>query len=124
MGDFKENVFKVDILTGTGGSWDLGSFLENSFDTLGTWGSRFVMIIGIICLVFAVWQIATGLWSHGKKQTNWFISIVLLLVGGVLSASTGFEFVKTIAGGGRKTIEDLGGGAILLFEYSKFFFFK
>lgn len=115
------NVFKVDILTG---AWDLGSFLENSFDTLGKWASSFVMIIGLICLTYAVWQIATGLWSQGKKQTNWFTSILLLLVGGVLSAATGFEFVKTIASGGQKTIEDLGGGAISLFEYSKFYFFK
>lgn len=112
----------LNVLTSTG--WDLGSFLENSFVTLGTWGASFVMILGIICIIYAVWQIATGLWSHGKKQTNWFVAILLLIVGGTLSATTGFEFVKTIAGGGRKTIEDLGGGAILLFEYSKFFFFK
>ncbi|OMF76772.1 hypothetical protein [Paenibacillus glucanolyticus] len=121
MDTLKESVYKVDFLTG---AWDLGSFLENSRETLGVWGNSFVMLIGLVALVYAVWQIVTGLMSQGKKQTNWFISILLLIVGGVLSASTGFEFVKTIAGGGRKTIEDLGGGTILFLDYWKYYFFK
>ncbi|MGC6586664.1 hypothetical protein ACPV3A_17055 [Paenibacillus sp. Dod16] len=117
----KENVFKVDYLTG---AWDLGSFLENARETLGVWGSSFIMILGVLALIYSVYQIVTGLWSQGKKQTNWFVVILLLIVGGVISVPTGFEFVKDIAGGGRKTIEDLGGGTILFLDYWKYYFFK
>ncbi|MEW4426016.1 hypothetical protein AB1I68_00815 [Paenibacillus pabuli] len=108
------------------GDWDLGSFLGNSKTTLTKWAGLAVALIGVICVFIAIWQIASGLMSHGKKQTNWAISIILLIVGGVLSGTEGFKFVQGIAGGGQKTISDLGvpGGAIMLFEYSKFYFFK
>lgn len=105
------------VLGSTSGTWDLRTFLTNSFDTLGEWFSLAIMILGLVAVAFAAWQIVTGLMSQGRKQTNWGLSIGLLLVGGALSATTGFEFIQGIAGGGRKTIEDLGGnaGTILLY---------
>lgn len=105
------------------GDWDLGSFLGNAKTALTGWAGLAVALIGIVCIFISIWQIASGLMSHGKKQTNWAISIILLLVGGVLVAERAFEFVQKIAGGGTKTIQDLGGtGAIMLFEYSKLLF--
>ncbi|MEK4529833.1 hypothetical protein NST38_30990 [Paenibacillus sp. FSL H8-0104] len=108
------------------GDWDLGSFLANARTALTGWAGLAVALIGIVCIFISIWQIASGLMSHGKKQTNWAISIILLLLGGVLVADQAFDFVQGIAGGGKKTITDLGGtgGAIMLFEYSKFYFFK
>lgn len=109
-------MFKVDLLAGAGG-WDLSSFLDNSFGTLGAWFSSAAMIIGIIAIMFAIWQIVSGLMSQGKKQTNWGLALLLLLVGGMLSMASGFEFVKDIAEGGKKTIEELGTGkSIVLFK--------
>jgi len=110
-----------DILTGAAGDWDLRTFLTNSFDTLGEWFSLAIMILGIIAVAYAIWQIVTGLMSHGKKQVNWAVTIILLLVGGALSMATGFDFVRGIAEGGRATIEDLGGQSIVLFQYGKSF---
>jgi hypothetical protein len=105
------------------GDWDLKSFLIKAEKALKEWAGLAVAIIGLACIFVSVWQISSGLMSHGKKQTNWAISIILLLVGGVLVAKEGFEFVQGIAGGGTKTIQDLGGtGAIMLFEYSSYFF--
>ena len=101
---------------GGGSGWDLRTFLENSFDTLGEWFSLAVMILGIVAVAYAIWQIVSGLMSHGKKQVNWAVAIILLLVGGALSMSTGFEFVRGIAEGGQQTIEDLGGQTIVLFS--------
>lgn len=111
---------KVDILTGAG-EWDLRTFLTNSFETLGDWISLAVMILGIVAVAYSVWQIVSGLMSQGKKQTNWAVAIILLLVGGALSMTTGFEFVQGIAGGGKKTIEDLGGQTIMIFQNVKTF---
>ncbi|PAE87726.1 hypothetical protein [Shouchella clausii] len=113
-------VSTVELLAGSGG-WDLRNFLKNSFSTLGDWISLAVMILGIIAVGYAVWQIVSGLMSQGKKQTNWAVAITLLLVGGVLSMTTGFQFVQDIARGGRKTIEDLGGQTITLFYFAKTF---
>lgn len=108
----------IELLTG---SWDLRNFLNNSFSTLGEWFSLAVMILGICAVAYAIWQIVSGLMSQGKKQTNWAIAIILLLVGGALSMTTGFQFVQNIASGGRKTIEDLGGQTIIMFQYAKMF---
>lgn len=102
------------------GDWDIGSFLTNSSETLRTWFNAGLLVLGLVAIVYATWQIVSGLMSHGKKQVNWAVSIILLLVGGVLASTTGFDFMQGIAGGGKKTIEDLGtGGTIMLFEYAK-----
>lgn len=112
----------LDVLVlGASTSWDLRTFLENSFSTLNDWFRLAVMILGLVAIGVAVWMITTGLMSNGKKQTNWGIAVVLLLVGGTLSMTTGFEFVREIASGGRKTIEDLGTGVIHLLPYLKSF---
>lgn len=110
----------IELLAGSGG-WDLRSFLTNMFNTLGDWISLAVMILGIVAVGYAIWQIVSGLMSQGKKQTNWAVAIMLLLVGGALSMTTGFEFVQSIASGGRKTIEDLGGQTITIFSFTKSF---
>lgn len=96
--------------------FDVGTFLSNSGTTLGTWFSLASIIIGLVAIIYAIWQIASGLMSHGKKQVNWFITIILLFFGGVLTLGTGggFDYIKGIAGGGKQTIEDLGGGMIVL----------
>jgi len=110
----------IELLAGSSG-WDLRSFLTNMFNTLGDWISLAVMILGIVAVGYAIWQIVSGLMSQGKKQTNWAVAIMLLLVGGALSMTTGFEFVQSIASGGRKTIEDLGGQTITIFSFTKSF---
>lgn len=113
----------VEFLTatanGAAGDWDIGSFLTNSSETLRVWFNAILLIVGLVAIAYATWQIVSGLMSHGKKQVNWAVSIILLLVGGVLASTTGFDFMQGIAGGGKKTIEDLGGGTIMLFEYAK-----
>lgn len=92
------------------GAWDLSSFLKNSATTLHTWFSLAILILGVTAVAYAAWQIVSGLMSHGKKQTNWAVAIILLIVGGALSASGGFDFVQKIASGGKQTISDLGNG--------------
>lgn len=100
--------------------WDLGNFLQNSTSTIRTWGGYFFMLLGVVLMIVAIWQIGSGLMSHGKKQVNWAMSIIMLLIGGVLAASSSFAFVEQIAGGGRKTIEDLGRGGLMVWQNIKF----
>lgn len=101
---------QVLVAASTNAKWDLTSFLSGSFKTLGTWINMAIMIVGLVAVGYAVWQIISGLISHGKKQVNWAVTIILLVVGGVASTSTGFQFFRDIAEGGKDTIDDLGSG--------------
>ena len=91
-------------------AWDLGSFLDNAGKTLETWAGYIIVIIGVVCVAVGVYKIASGLISHGKKQVNWPVAIILILLGGALLAG-GWYWVVGIAKGGQQTIEDLGGGS-------------
>lgn len=97
-------------------SWDIGSFLQNSSNTLKKWGGYLIILIGVVMVVISAYQVFTGLASHGKKQTNWFVVVLLLIIGGAFMIG-GFDFVSRIAEGGQKTIEDLGTGAGTILPY-------
>lgn len=99
-------------------AWDITSFLTNSATQLRTWGGLIMILIGVIMIIVAVYQIATGLMSHGKKQTNWVVAILLLLIGGALASFAGandaWNWVGNIAEGGKTTIDDLGSTILML----------
>lgn len=90
-------------------AWDFGAFLQNATNTLRTWGGYGIVLIGVVMIIIGVYQIAKGFISHGKTQTNWFIAIALLVLGGALMVG-GWAWVAEIASGGKKTIDDLGNG--------------
>lgn len=90
-------------------NWNLMQLLTNSKTYAVAIGGGIITLIGVILMIVAGVQIATGLMSHGKKQTNWVIVIVMLIVGGVFTWG-GFTQLAKIASGAQKTIEDLGTG--------------
>lgn len=94
-------------------AWDLGTFLQNAKKTIETWGGYFIMLLGVIMVIVAVYQTAKGLISPQKAQTNWLIVAALLILGGALTAG-GYTWISGIASGGKKTIDDLGGGGVIL----------
>ena len=90
-------------------AWDIGTFLQNATKTIKQWGSYLIILIGVVLIIVSIWQIAKGLISHGKGQTNWAVAIIMLIIGGALMAG-GFGLVSTIASGGGQTINELGAG--------------
>ena len=94
--------------------WSIDSFLTNLVGKLKTWGNLIMILVGVVMVIAAVWQIGTGLMSNGKKQINWVVSIALLLLGGALasfglSGNGAWNWVSGIAEGGKTTIDELGG---------------
>lgn len=89
------------------GSWDLTSFLSNATNQVQTWGGAFLTLVGVVGVVWASFQIISGLMSQGKKQVSYGTNAILLLVSGALVA-TGIDLVLEISKGGQQTIQDLG----------------
>lgn len=96
-------------------TFDIEVFMTNATAKLKEWGGALLILIGVVMMVVAIWQIAKGLIQHGRAQTNWAIAIILLILGGALASfgagSDAFGWLSGIAAGGKNTIEDLGGGS-------------
>ena len=85
-------------------AFDLGKFFSNLTYQAGQWAGYFVAFLGLVLMVIAVVQIVKGFASHGRGQTNWLMTIAMLLVGGFM-----FAGIKTFAAIGSETIQSLGG---------------
>ena len=88
------------------GAWDLTSFLTNAYKQVGEWGNILIVVSGV-----KIWRNFTS--ESAQRQPRWGMTICGLLVGGALSISSGWTLLNDIAQGGQKTIQDLGGGAIV-----------
>lgn len=106
MGLLVEGLNRANYLA-SGSGWDLTSFLDSSKEQVTQWGGAFLMLVGVVGVIWAAFQIISGLMSNGKKQVSYGTQTILLLVSGAL-ATTGISLVMDIAAGGQKTIEDLG----------------
>lgn len=99
-------------------TFDITAFGTNLYKMLREWGNILVIIIGVVMMIVAVWQIAKGLIQHGKAQVSWAVAIALLIIGGALASfgatsladpdNGAWGWIEKIASGGRTTIEDLG----------------
>lgn len=94
--------------------WDLVSFFNNARDYAGYAGGGLIALLGTIMVIWGVVQLARKLLGgQNAQQIGWFSVIMLLLIGGALTVG-GFVWVFSIAEGGKTTIDDLGGGFIML----------
>lgn len=99
-------------------TFDITAFGTNLYTMLTRWGNILIIIIGVVMMLVAIWQIAKGLIQHGKAQVSWAVAIILLILGGALASfgvggisgdSTGaWDWLMDIAKGGKNTIDQLG----------------
>ena len=99
------------------GDFSVGMLLQNGTTTIKTWGGYFIILLGVVMVIAAVWQIAKGLMNQGKGQTNWATVVLLFIIGGAFMVG-GFGFAESISSGGRKTIEELGSGTTAAIYYN------
>lgn len=90
--------------------WNLGQMLGAIQQTILNYGKVIVAIIGLVMVLVAVYQIAKNLISHGKGQTNWVVTFALLIVGGALMVTSGWDSIVRIARGSNNTLDSLGTG--------------
>lgn len=80
-----------------GSGWTLGHFANSSKDLAANVGAAACMILGAIMIVVALVKVATGLLSHGKKQTEW-VPILVLFVAGCLFVGASAIIKQTVKG--------------------------
>lgn len=93
--------------------WDLVSFFDNARTYVGTAGGGLLTLMGTVGVVWGGVLLIKKLMASQQDQTSWIKIIGLILIGGALMVG-GFSLISNIAAGGRTTIEDLGGGMVLL----------
>lgn len=93
-------------------AWDLVSFLENAGEYVKIAGGALLILMGVAALVWGGVLLLKKLMSGMQNQDSWLKIIGLMIIGGAIAVG-GFSLIFTIGSGGKKTIEDLGGGTFL-----------
>lgn len=89
--------------------FDITGFLKGLRNSLGVWGSIIMGILGAAALIVAAYQVVSGLISHGKKQTNWFVTIGLIIVGAMFVGWALGDFANFIGSDTINNIKDESG---------------
>lgn len=92
-------------------AWDLVSALRNAGNYVGKLGSAAVIMLGFILILVGAWKLAMKLINGEKSRESWGMIVALIVIGGAF-AYGGWKMFTGVASGGKKTIEDLGSGAI------------
>lgn len=104
-----------------GGKFSIGNFLNGLNASLFNWGQVIVVIIGVVMVIVGVFNIAKGLMSGGRAQTNWVMNLVLFFVGGAIAFGGGWGLVKDVSAGGSDTIYEManGGAASIVMDVNE-----
>lgn len=95
------------LATNNGGSGSITNILKSASDTASTWGRYFLVVLGIVMVIYGVYQIGKGMMSGGRGQTNWVMAIGCLILGGALAVSGGWKFVVNIAQGSGNELNEM-----------------
>lgn len=95
---------------GDSGSKGLSQFFGALTESVQGYVRIIIMLIGIVMVGFGVYQIAKNLISHGKAQTNWFVTIALIVFGGIFMLSSGFSVLRSFTDATKSTVSDLSQG--------------
>lgn len=101
------------LFGGVTANWDLGSALENGTEYIKYLGAGFLTLMGVIGIIYGGYLLVKKLMAGQQNQDSWVKIVLLIIVGGALSVS-GFDLISEIASGGKTTIEELGGGTIIV----------
>ena len=98
--------------------WNLVSLIENAKAYLGVAGGGLVTLIGLLIVIWAVVLIAKKFLGGQSSQGESWVKIALMIIIGGAILSGGLVLITDIASGGKTTIEELGGGFIVLHAFT------
>lgn len=93
--------------------WDLVSFLENGGNYAQLVGGALLILLGAVGIVWGGVLAIRKLMGGQRNDDSWLKIAALIIVGGAFLTG-GWAFIALVASGGQQTVEDLGGGTVLL----------
>ena len=90
--------------------WTISGFLSALQASVANYVKIIILIIGLVMVGVGIYQVAKNLISHGKGQTNWVVTALLIIVGGTLMLNSGWDVIGNIAGGASTTLDNMGQG--------------
>ena len=88
--------------------WTIDQFLKNLNTSLTGWGRLLVTVLGVAMLIVGIFNIAKGMMGGGRGQVNWVLNIALIVVGGALAFSGGWDLLTNISKGTGESLNSLG----------------
>ena len=88
--------------------FNLGTFFSNLTEKAKEWGGFFIAFLGVILVIWGIVAIVKAFISHGRGQTNWVLSIGMILVGGFLIGASQWDKIQSFLDIGTNTITSLG----------------
>ena len=89
-------------------TFDIGKFFENLGTKSKEWAKWFIIFLGIVLIVWGIVNIVKAFISQGRGQTNWLMTIAMILVGGFLCAISSFDDILKFTKIGSETIKQMG----------------
>lgn len=103
------NFLGFQLSGGGGGGFDLGQFFKNLMEKGKEWGAWFIGFLGVILVIWGIVNVVKAFISQGRGQTNWLLTIGMILVGGFLIGIAGaWDNLQKFLDMGTATINDLG----------------
>lgn len=96
------------------GDFDAIGFLKQLFRWLQQFMIPAIALGGLILIGYSVLKTVKNFTGDERTHTSWMRIFAMLIVGGGMLFG-GLAMLQDLAGGGVKTIEDMGTGGLLLF---------
>ena len=95
--------------------WDIVSLLTNTKSLGKVIGGAVIGLIGVILLIVGGVFVGIKLWGNPQSGVtkSWLIIGLMILIGGAMLTG-GWTLLENVSSGGQKTVEELGGGFIVL----------
>ena len=91
--------------------WTISNFIASAQVSIMSYVQVIILIVGVVMVGVGIYQVAKNLISHGKGQTNWVVTIALIVIGGTLMLTSGWSVIKDVGNGVSGSLKNMGEGS-------------
>lgn len=91
--------------------WKISDFIASAQVSIMSYVQVIILIVGVVMVGVGIYQVAKNLISHGKGQTNWVVTIALIVIGGTLMLTSGWSVIKNVGNGVSGSLQNMGEGS-------------